>query len=167
MLFRSNLTVADGQEFRVNNFLSTGTDLTVDFTGSVFVGSGFIDYDGFSGNETIIGGSGNDEISASSGDDSIEGGLGNDTLDGSSGNNIVRGDAGEDRLMVSTTSTGILDGGADNDVIDINSTFQNGVVIGGSGVDTIELTAANVSGTTFAGIEATQLVSSTDRKSVV
>ncbi|MEL6476199.1 MAG: Ig-like domain-containing protein [Pseudomonadota bacterium] len=152
----SGLTLEDGEELEVSaNSLSSGQTLTVDFSGGTFNGTGFIDYNGNNGNETVLGGSARDLISGAGGDDSLAGGGGDDLLDGGSGTNTLRGQAGDDTLVLNSVATGLLDGGADADTIDINTNFQNGSIQGGLGTDQLQLSATNLSGTTIGGIEET------------
>ncbi len=153
----SGLSLADGEELTVqSNFLSAGDEITVDFSGGSFAGSSFVDYNGNAADDIVTGGAGDDELSGGSGDDVLIGGAGDDDLEGGSGDNDLRGGAGDDTVRSTTTATGTLDGGADDDRIEVNGFFQNGAIVGGTGTDTLALTSASLQGTTIAGIEATQ-----------
>jgi Ca2+-binding RTX toxin-like protein len=113
-------------------------------------GDGNDNLDGGSGNDTLLGGTGNDYLNASAapgnGDatdnDSASGGEGNDYLYGGYGNDTLRGDAGNDYLSFSGTWDGayaaLLDGGADNDTINV-SYAGHSTVLGGAGNDVISL----------------------------
>ncbi|MEM1343916.1 MAG: Ig-like domain-containing protein, partial [Pseudomonadota bacterium] len=141
--------------------LSTGQTITVDFSGASFAGTAFIDYDGANGaNDSVTGGTGNDELSGNAGDDTLAGGAGEDTLNGGSGANTLTGGTGADLLVVSTTATGLLDGGSEDDTLDINASFQSSTLQGGTGDDLLSLTNVNLSGTDVQGIERTELVGS-------
>ncbi|GFE50819.1 hypothetical protein So717_25720 [Roseobacter cerasinus] len=150
----SGVTLLNDEELNVSTSLATGVTISADFSGGTFNGNSFIDFDGSNSNESVVGGSGDDELTGNNGDDTLEGGAGNDTLDGGTGNNTLRGGLGNDSLVL-TTSSGLADGGEDDDIIDINSTFTGSAVVGGLGTDTLELIGVNLSGTTFSGIEQT------------
>ncbi|PTX55456.1 Calx-beta domain-containing protein [Litoreibacter ponti] len=154
----SGLTIGDGQELdiRVSNFFGTGETLTSDFSAATVLGTGLIDYNGSNADETVIGSGAGDEITAAGGDDVISGGAGNDLLDGGSGDNSVLGGAGNDEITSFSTATGTLDGGADDDTITVNGSFQNSSIDGGTGTDTLRIGASSLVGTTIAGIEATE-----------
>jgi Ca2+-binding RTX toxin-like protein len=114
------------------------------------------------GADVIKGFAGYDEIHAGPGDDRVEGGDQRDFLDGGFGNDMVFGDGGDDslgdwaggndqlfggegkdRLSVNregatAASAVVLDGGADNDVLDFSSDgrgIDSALLIGGEGND--------------------------------
>ncbi|MCT0198423.1 hypothetical protein KQ313_01810 [Synechococcus sp. CS-1325] len=135
--------------------------------------------DAQTGNDTVEGSSGSDFIRGGSGNDSLSGGLGNDTLHGNFEDDTLIGSDGDDILDVSATSQGndsliggigndtlfafgadTLDGGADNDVLQVWSD-QSYSLQGGTGIDTLSIQSSFwLTGTTFSqvsnGIEIIQ-----------
>lgn len=156
----SNVSLTGDQELRVSSAgIANGATANVDFSGGSFAGTSFINYTGTASIDNVIGGAGDDSINGGSGNDSLEGGAGNDTLLNGGGDDTMRGQAGDDVLIINSTSSnnGLLDGGADNDLFDLTTTFSNGVVLGGTGSDTVEIVGGTFIGTTFSGIEQTIL----------
>ncbi|MGB6229333.1 MAG: calcium-binding protein, partial [Litorimonas sp.] len=154
----SDLVLTGNQELAIqSNVFGAGDTITADFSGASVSGTAFIDYDGNTADDIVTGSTGDDEIDGSSGDDVLLGGAGADLLVGGSGDNDLQGGAGDDTLRSNTTSTGSLDGGADDDRIEVNGSFQGGEIDGGAGDDMLALTSANLTGTTIAGIEATEI----------
>ncbi|HYE42315.1 MAG TPA: calcium-binding protein, partial [Caulobacteraceae bacterium] len=70
--------------------------------------------------ENIAGAGGSDQLIGAGGADLLDGGDGDDILDGGLGYDGVEGGAGNDRIY----GVGLLNGGADNDVITVRSTAQ-------------------------------------------
>ncbi|WP_300061065.1 Calx-beta domain-containing protein, partial [uncultured Roseobacter sp.] len=153
----SNLALSGTEELTVTNNFAAGTSLTSDFSAATFGGQSFIDYNGGSANEVVIGGTGNDQLSGGGGNDTLIGGLGDDLIEDTSGTNDLQGGAGNDTINSSSNTTGSIDAGADDDTINIASTHTDATIDGGSGTDTLNLTSANVTGTTFSGIEMSNL----------
>ena len=155
-----NLTLGANETFFVGFATPTAETTTlVDFSGATFgAGSGISLSANFRTDTSVISGSGDDTITGSSGDDSLSGGAGNDTITSGGGNNTLLGGAGNDTLIVNTTATGLLDGGEDDDLIDLNGSFRDSAVVGGLGTDTVEIIGSTYTGTTFSGIEFSELV---------
>ncbi|NVJ91628.1 MAG: calcium-binding protein, partial [Methylocystaceae bacterium] len=108
---------------------------------------------GGDGADTLYGGNGNNILYGDAGNDTLVGGGG---LDPSTSNNTLFGGAGEDTLL-GATGTKFIDGGDDNDTIEVKSLDNsNGTFSGGSGEDTIDFTDLNsTSITTTFGAEGT------------
>ena len=79
---------------------------------------------GYSGDDTLIGGNQTDRLFGDAGNDTLIGGAGNDQLIGDSGNDALEGDAGND----------FLSGGYGNDILDGGTGADQ--LLGGSGNDT-------------------------------
>jgi Ca2+-binding RTX toxin-like protein len=87
---------------------------------------------GLGGNDLIDGADGNDTLNGGDGNDQVKGGAGNDTIDGGAGDDQVFGDAGNDRLRGSQGND-ILDGGVGTDTADYSNLGQ-AVTLGPRGV---------------------------------
>jgi Ca2+-binding RTX toxin-like protein len=83
--------------------------------------------------DIVHGGAGNDTVNGSAGDDTIYGGDGNDVLEGAEGNDLVRGGAGDDRIG-GWSGRNRLYGDDGNDTL-IATSRGSGVLIGGAGDD--------------------------------
>jgi Ca2+-binding RTX toxin-like protein len=70
---------------------------------------------GNNGADTLIGGAGNDSISGGSGADTLLGGIGDDTLSGGTGNDSIDGGDGNDRISFQTNA--VINGGAGVDTL--------------------------------------------------
>jgi Ca2+-binding RTX toxin-like protein len=140
----------------------TGTDGDDVITGL----GGFDTIDGGAGNDTIDGGAGGDSISGGAGNDTIDGGEGNDSLsDYSGGSDTLRGGDGDDYLTISHFSaptaieTIVLDGGAGNDKVTLNTVARGTVRIDlGDGADTLSLGASNAIVTAMLGAGQDRIV---------
>lgn len=91
-------------------------------------------FDGYWGNDTLIGGEGADELIGDRGSDTIYGDEGDDVLDGGDDNDIIYGGIGHDDI----------DGGRGDDVIEgqdgndtINGNYDNDTIYGQAGNDVI------------------------------
>ena len=96
-------------------------------------GSGDDTHNGTNTADTLDGAAGNDTINGLGGPDVIYGGIGNDSLYGGNGNDTVHAGSGTDP---------VVDAGAGNDTIVIDS--AGGVIsnlVGGDGIDTVDATA--------------------------
>jgi len=127
---------------------TSGANGTQSITGSA--GADSITVGNFA--STILGGQGNDTLTGGTAADSIDGGTGNDTLIGSGGNDTIRGGEGADAITATVAGVVSIDGGANNDVINIGATLASGDSIdGGEGTDTLAMSTAliaNYSGIT-------------------
>ncbi len=81
-------------------------------------GSGADRMKGGWGNDLMFGDGGNDIIQGDKGNDTIHGGNGNDKIYGNKGNNELYGEAGNDFISTGD-QTSIVDGGSDNDTIEV------------------------------------------------
>ena len=119
--------------------LVLGSTGTVSVTGSA--GEDSVTVAGNNSKATIDGGLGNDTIVGGTAIDSLLGGAGNDSIESGGGNDVIKGNEGVDTLKL--TSTGIaasVDGGADNDVINVgNYIGKSQTLNGGAGVDTVAM----------------------------
>ncbi|MEP4194702.1 MAG: Ig-like domain-containing protein [Aliishimia sp.] len=140
-----------------------------------------------SGSGSVMGGAGDDVIAASSGNVTLRGGLGNDTINGSQVSGLIEGNAGADELDINGAflQSGVRQpvqilGGTGEDLLDISGNFGDGnlfnagadddvllfvgattgvaTIDGGAGTDALEVAQANFSGTTFQGIESTEIL---------
>ena len=92
---------------------------------------------------TILGGDGVDTITGGSASDSLAGGAGTDSITGSGGDDTLHGNEGDDIIVATVAGAVSIDGGADNDTINIGSTLNVGDVInGGEGTDTLRMSTA-------------------------
>lgn len=66
-------------------------------------------FNGFSGNDTLLGGGGNDTLNGSDGVDSLRGDDGNDVLNGGTGADYLWGSAGNDSYWVDNTSDKVIE----------------------------------------------------------
>ncbi|MEM0906115.1 MAG: calcium-binding protein [Pseudomonadota bacterium] len=158
----ANLTLdlADGENLAINTqAFSSGSTVTVDLTGSTYAGVSGVSLRTNSADVRFIAAGGNDFLEGSGGDDTLRGGDGDDTIEGSRGENMLFGGAGNDRL-VAQASSGSVNGGGNNDIL-VVSNFQNSTVIGGAGQDTLNPSGV-LRGTTFAGIERTEIFTGLD-----
>ena len=128
---------------------TTGTTATV----AAPVSSGTVSITGSDGNDsltgdansanTIRGALGDDTLTGGTAADSLHGGAGNDSLTGNGGNDTIVGDSGEDFIDATVAGVVSIDGGADNDIINIGATLTTSDVIsGGTGTDTLAITTA-------------------------
>ncbi|MEP2890005.1 Hint domain-containing protein [Tateyamaria sp.] len=120
-----------------------GNDNDSDVSG--FSGSGQVDLEGGSGDDTLtdsgtnggrlFGGDGDDVLQGGSGNNfDVQGGAGNDILLSGGGNNQLFGGAGDD-VLVGESGTGNLQGGNGNDtIIQEDGTYN---IVAGNGADTI------------------------------
>jgi Ca2+-binding RTX toxin-like protein len=104
---------------------------------------------GEAGGDTIHGLGGNDIIDGKNGADVIYGDDGNDILYDYEGSRAeLYGGAGNDRLIVVRdspsyiTTTSTVDGGDDNDIIDVTNANAAMIILGGGGNDTVRLLGA-------------------------
>jgi Ca2+-binding RTX toxin-like protein len=114
-------------------------------------GAGGGSFAGGPGNDSLTGGIDGETLNGGAGDDVIRGGGGNDQLQElEGGNDQLFGEDGDDNIFVSRAlgflGTLVLDGGAGNDTIQVQSySTAAATVAGGSGNDTIVLiTGANI-----------------------
>ncbi len=105
-------------------------------------GSGNDTIIGTSGNDTIFGNAGADSLVGGEGDDSLDGGADNDTLVGGEGDDTLNGGAGGDTFLL--IGTGTVLGGDGNDTFILSGSYT-GSINGGGGVDRIEI-ASGVTG---------------------
>lgn len=96
------------------------------------------------GNDTIYGGDNDDVILAQSGSDTVYGGGGNDTIIGLSGSDRLFGGDGDDELSASQPA--VIEGGAGNDLITLQSLGSASTADGGTGEDTLVSTYFGVFG---------------------
>ena len=99
-------------------------------------GSGNDTIIGTSGNDTIFGNAGADSLVGGEGDDSLDGGADNDTLVGGEGDDTLNGGAGGDTFLL--IGTGTVLGGDGNDTFILSGSYT-GSINGGGGVDRIEI----------------------------
>ena len=176
----NDVSIGDGERLTIT---ANAAGSTVTFgTGSATTGTGTVTFNGgigndvvttFDGNDTLNGNGGNDTLNGGEGNDIINGGVGSDTLNGNGGEDTINtgiganvdtdnvdGGSGNDIINVqSGTSAGTITGGLDNDLIESFTATFAGSIDGGDGTDTLKIfnTATNFAGTTFSGIETTQL----------
>lgn len=104
--------------------------------------------EGGSGNDTLVGGAGDDQLYGGTGNDNLDGGVGSDTLYGGDGDdvlvdrvgagtNLLYGGNGNDKinLLITTSDTGLADGGDGNDTIYASGYYVR--ILGGAGADRI------------------------------
>ena len=176
----SDVAIEDGERITIN---ANAAGNAVSFLAGTVAGSGFIDFNGSGGNDTFTGLAGDDQINGFGGNDILNGGAGNDTIDGGDGSDTIDGGDGNDVINTGTGSFddtetvtggagndtitvgqgaagGSIDGGIGDDTIDVDTaTFQNGTIDGGDGTDTlvVNFNFTNFAGTTFTGIETSQI----------
>ncbi|MBV6625805.1 MAG: VCBS repeat-containing protein [Rivularia sp. (in: Bacteria)] len=99
---------------------------------------------GSDGDDLILGGVGNDRIAGEGGNDTIYGGAGNDTISGSnsSSNQLIHGDDGNDKIFAKS-SNGIIYGGAGEDTI--YGSYNEACIDGGADADLIILNSGKES----------------------
>jgi YD repeat-containing protein len=96
--------------------------------------------------DTIVGTAGNDNISGMAGNDILDGGDGNDFLDPGTGNNLVIGGTGNDALYIDyskSTDTLTVKYSTSNTIVSGQTSFreiETGIVLGGAGNDVIDFT---------------------------
>lgn len=100
----------------------------------------------------VAGGGGFDLIRGGSGADVLDGGTEDDVLFGNLGADTLLGGAGNDRLVVNSGDS--ADGGADNDLFQINGDLTAATtIIGGLGLDTVEDMGGDLSLAVVSGVE--------------
>ncbi|WP_198040465.1 beta strand repeat-containing protein [Sphingopyxis sp. QXT-31] len=87
--------------------------------GTVTGGAGADQITGAAGNDTLYGGGGNDVIAGAAGHDVIDPGTGVDRVNGGAGNDTILFSAVQSSST--PTAVGLIDGGADSDVIDLRN----------------------------------------------
>ena len=158
------------QGFSGNDLLYGGADndslLGDDGVDQLYGGSGLDTLYAGAGDDRVEGGSGDDQLYGEGGNDSLTGGDGNDTLIGDIGNDTIRGgfgddlisddigggfasifgDSGNDRIILTSISLGMIDGGADDDFIDAsrNTYARETQIFGGDGNDVVRTGSASV-----------------------
>jgi Ca2+-binding RTX toxin-like protein len=134
---------------------------------AIFAGDDSLE--GWSGADKLAGLAGSDTLNGHAGNDVLDGGAGSDTIYTGYGNNLdndtVNGGAGDDDIHIEYgTKAGTISGGAGNDRITIETVAFSGEIDGGEGTDVfVEAYTGpqnDLSGTTFHGIESTELVKS-------
>ena len=108
------------------------------------------------GGSTIQGLGGADDLLGGVGDDALQGGAGKDTLTGGDGGDTLEGGADDDSIFDFEGDSVDIDGGANNDLIFIGTSFTSGSINGGADTDKLQLlfdTPVNLSGLTFSGVE--------------
>ncbi|MCC0178897.1 VCBS repeat-containing protein [Waterburya agarophytonicola K14] len=98
-------------------------------------GNGNDTLEGKAGNDSLIGGSGDDRLFGGTGNDELKGDRGNDNLVGDAGNDILEGDRGRDTLAGGAGNDN-LSGGSDRDTL--YGDVGNDILDGGSDADYLE-----------------------------
>jgi Ca2+-binding RTX toxin-like protein len=124
-----------------------GDDLIIGDGGKDTIGGGADD-------DEVFGQSGDDRLFGDTGDDILHGGADNDELYGGANNDELRGGKGSDELfggagddtIIDTEGADIIDGGGDNDTIEVQGgdAYRFDRVSGGSGHDDITVLGAKM-----------------------
>ncbi|SEJ00294.1 Ca2+-binding protein, RTX toxin-related [Sphingobium sp. AP50] len=110
---------------------------------------------GDDGNDVIQGGSGNDTLLGYDGDDVLEGGEGDDILDGGQGLDFLFGGNGNDQLGSLDGAVETMDGGAGDDVYEIDS--KSDVIIENASSASFDTVRAYVSYTLAVGVDVERM----------
>jgi Ca2+-binding RTX toxin-like protein len=144
------IALADGHSYALTlNDAGNAAGLTVD--GGNLTGSNTLTLDGSAETGaalTAAGGAGDDVLKGGAGSDDLTGNAGNDTLDAGAGVDTLSGGAGDDVLLLGAylTAADKIDGGADQDTLQLAGNYAAGVTFGATTVievETIRLAAGN------------------------
>ena len=103
------------------------------------------------GNDNVVTAAGNDSLRGDDGNDTLSSLDGNDSLDGGNGLDFLLGGAGDDFLVARTGD--IINGGIGNDLVSVTETLP-AVLIGGAGNDTLRFESSyDISGATLSSFE--------------
>ena len=102
---------------------------------------GYDELEGSAGNDALYGGDGDDYLYGGIGNDTLDGGAGDDYLYDNSGDNTLLGGDGDDDIYAYGDGNIVVDAGAGNDDIDIETYGGTAVVAGGDGDDNIRVYA--------------------------
>ncbi|MGI9422429.1 MAG: cadherin-like domain-containing protein [Hyphomicrobiaceae bacterium] len=132
-----NDTLDGGGDFDTADYSATTSGVTVDLAVGTATGAE-IGSDSLLGIESVIGGAGNDSLQGSAGSDTLIGGAGADTLAGLAGN---------DTIVLSVATFASVDGGADQDVLQLDGSLNldfsalTGTI---AGVEAIDLNSVGI-----------------------
>ena len=104
-----------------------------------------IDNDSYAIGSSVLGGTGNDSISNSGEGTKVYGGDGSDTINNTNlaAKASLFGNNGGDFISTYNADSVSIDGGADNDIIDVRGAAQGVSITGGLGNDSIKLSGGN------------------------
>lgn len=123
----ASYVLAAGVEVEKLTTVNSAAITAIDLTGNEF-------------SHTIQGNAGANVLTGGSGADLLDGGDGNDLLRAGSGADVVHGDAGDDRIDLGSAldAADRIDGGANNDTLELNGDYSGGVVFLSATIRSIE-----------------------------
>ncbi|MEM8973935.1 MAG: calcium-binding protein, partial [Pseudomonadota bacterium] len=131
-----NDSLDGGSDFDTADYSATTSGVIVDLAAGTATGTE-IGSDTITSVERVLGGSGNDTLGGSTGADTLEGGAGADTLNGLAGN---------DTIILSVANFASVDGGIDQDTLQLDGSLNldfgtlSGTI---AGIEAIDLNTSN------------------------